>query len=77
MINKIEQAKSGRSSCAKCKNKIPMNEWRGIEPTITSLHGRTYKSNKFYCKDCTIIKLKKSRESINGWLSQLEQNTLL
>ena len=76
MITKIEKAKSSRSSCSECKNKIQLGEPRGIEPTITSMYGKTYKSNKFYCKKCTIIKLKKSLDLINGWLSQMEEKWL-
>ena len=77
MIKKIEKAKSSRSSCSQCKEKILMGEPRGIKPSITSAFGKTYKSNSFYCKKCTIVELKKSQELIKRLLVQVNQGKLL
>ena len=73
MIKKIEKAKSGRSNCADCKEKIAQGDWRGIEEGLTAMYGKTYKSNKFYCKRCSIKKINEAIVLMNQWLEDFKK----
>ena len=71
MITSIEKAKSSRSTCNECDNKIENNEWRGVENVFSFLVKQLTK--KFYCKECTIKKLQEQDDKIKGWLLELKK----
>ena len=61
----IEESPSNQAKCKGCGNFIKKGELRGVEDE----NFMTYKSHKYYCKDCA---LKKIEESID-WLLKLKK----
>lgn len=75
MIIKIEKAKSNRSTCKGCDNKIEKDELRGVANEWSFIARGM--SKRYYCKGCTIKKLIAFRDKIDKWLVMLNQNKLL
>jgi len=65
----IEKAKSGRSKCRSCGEKIVNNSLRLKE----SIPTQNFTQNKYYCKQCAIKKLKGMREGVEELLGKLNE----
>ena len=65
MITNIEIAKSNRSTCVGCDNKISQGEWRGTENVWSFAIRNTIK--KFYCRECVTKKLIIHQSKIEKW----------
>ena len=76
MITSVEKAKSNRSSCIGCENKIEKDEWRGVENVFSFFVKNLTK--KYYCKSCAVKKLIEQQNKIKGQLKLLNsQKNLL
>lgn len=69
MITKIERAKTGRSTCQGCDNKIEKGTWRGVENSF--FYAVQHLTKRYYCADCTKKKVENQKIKLDGILEEL------